>query len=81
MTTAQQITCAKCKRRVESLEMAMMNLTKFKRSVAVLQSGGGGSKGNDISDLIVDLYLLPKSVPLVASNFSICTEPKYIHIH
>ena len=43
--------------------------------------GGGGSKGNDISDLIVDLYLLPKSVPLVASNFSICTEPRYIHIH
>ena len=30
--------CAKCKRRVESLETAMMNLTKFKRSVAVLQS-------------------------------------------
>ena len=30
--------CAKCKRRAESLEMAMMNLTKFKRSVAVLQS-------------------------------------------
>ena len=44
-------------------------------------AGGGGSKGNDISDLIVDLYLLPKSVPLVASNFSICTEPRYIHIH
>ena len=30
--------CAKCKRRVESLETAMMNLTKFKRSVAVLES-------------------------------------------
>ena len=30
--------CAKCKQRVESLETAMMNLTKFKRSVAVLQS-------------------------------------------
>ena len=30
--------CAKCKRRVESLETAMMNLTKFKRSVAVRQS-------------------------------------------
>ena len=30
--------CAKCKRRVESLETAMINLTKFKRSVAVLQS-------------------------------------------
>jgi len=30
--------CAKCKRRVESLETAMMGLTKFKRSVAVLQS-------------------------------------------
>ena len=30
--------CAKCKRRVESLETAMMNLTKFKKSVAVLQS-------------------------------------------
>ena len=30
--------CAKCNRRVESLETAMMNLTKFKRSVAVLQS-------------------------------------------
>ena len=30
--------CAKCKRRVECLEMAMMNVTKFKRSVAVLQS-------------------------------------------
>ena len=30
--------CAKCKRRVESLETVMMNLTKFKRSVAVLQS-------------------------------------------
>ena len=29
--------CAKCKRRVESLETVMMNLTKFKRSVAVLQ--------------------------------------------
>ena len=28
--------CAKCKRRVESLEMALMDLTKFKRSVAVL---------------------------------------------
>ena len=49
-----------------------------------------GSKGNDISDLIVDLYqggktanlrkgsLLPKSVPLVASNFSIRTEARYI---
>ena len=48
-----------------------------------------GSKGNDISDLIVDLYqggktanlrkgsLLPKSVPLVASNFSIRTEARY----
>ena len=30
--------CAKSKQRVESLETAMMNLTKFKRSVAVLQS-------------------------------------------
>ena len=30
--------CAKCKRRVESLETAMMDLTKFNRSVAVLQS-------------------------------------------
>ena len=30
--------CAKCKQRVESLEMAMIDLTKFKRSVAVLQS-------------------------------------------
>ena len=31
--------CAKCKQRVESLETAMINLTtKFKRSVAVLQS-------------------------------------------
>ena len=30
--------CAKCNRRVESLEMALMDLTKFKRSVAVLQS-------------------------------------------
>jgi len=30
--------CAKCKRKVESLERAMMDLTKFKRSVAVLQS-------------------------------------------
>ena len=30
--------CAKCKRRVESLGTAMMNFTKFKRSVAVLQS-------------------------------------------
>ena len=38
MTTAQQISCAKCKRRVESLETAMMNLTKFKKSVAVLRS-------------------------------------------
>ena len=37
MTTAQQISCAKCKRRVESLETAMMNLTKFK-SVVVLES-------------------------------------------
>ena len=49
-----------------------------------------GWKGNDISDLIVDLYqggktanlrkgsLLPKSVPLVASNFSIRTEARYI---
>ena len=38
MMTAQQISCAKCNRRVESLETAMVNLTKFKRSVAVLQS-------------------------------------------
>ena len=30
--------CAKCKRRVETLETAMVNLTKFKSSVAVLQS-------------------------------------------
>ena len=30
--------CAKCKRRVESLETAMMDLTEFNRSVAVLQS-------------------------------------------
>ena len=30
--------CAKCKWRVESLERAMMDLTKFKWSVAVLQS-------------------------------------------
>ena len=30
--------CAKCKRRVESLETAMMDLMKFMRSVAVLQS-------------------------------------------
>ena len=30
--------CAKCKRRVESLETAMIGLMKFKRSVAVLQS-------------------------------------------
>ena len=30
--------CAKCKQRVESLETAMIDLTKFKRSVAVLQS-------------------------------------------
>ena len=49
-----------------------------------------GSKGNDISDLIVDLYqggktanlhkgaLSPKSLPLVASNFSIQTEARYI---
>ena len=29
--------CAKCKRRVESLETGMMNLTKFKRSVVVLE--------------------------------------------
>ena len=34
-----KLRCAKCKRRVESLEMAMMmDLTKFKRSVAVLGS-------------------------------------------
>ena len=38
MTTAQEISCAKCKRKVESLETAMMNLTKFKGSVAALQS-------------------------------------------
>ena len=30
--------CAKCKRRVESLETAMMDLMKLKRSVAMLQS-------------------------------------------
>ena len=48
-----------------------------------------GSKGNDISDLIVDLYqggktanlrkgaLSPKSLPLVASNFSIRAEARY----
>ena len=30
--------CAKCKQRGESLETAMIDLTKFKRSVAVLQS-------------------------------------------
>ena len=30
--------CAKCKQKVESLETAMMGLTKFKRSVAALQS-------------------------------------------
>ena len=40
MTTAYRISGAstKCKRRVGSLETAMMGLTKFKRSVAVLQS-------------------------------------------
>ena len=30
--------CAKCKQRLESLETAMIDLTKFKRSAAVLQS-------------------------------------------
>ena len=30
--------CAKCKRRIESLETPMVDLMKFKRSVAMLQS-------------------------------------------
>ena len=33
-----KLRCAKCQWRVESLERAMMDLTKFKWSVAVLQS-------------------------------------------
>ena len=63
--------CAKCKRRVESLETAMTNLTKFKRSVAVLMCAKCKRRVESLETAMMNLTKFKRSVAVLESELSL----------